>query len=104
MSGLAIALMLISLVLGVVVTLVVALLLTSVLRTARAIDAGAAQVWVTGKLVARNTVHIPALVQTNQIVADIAEGVGAIQLSVQRIATHASRCPGCPSCLTGGGR
>lgn len=104
MSGQAAALMLISLVLGLVVTLVVALLLEAILRTARAIDAGAAQVWVVGKLVARNTVHIPALVQTNQIVADIAEGAGAILLAVQRIAAHAGRCPGCPACLSGGGR
>ncbi len=104
MSGQATALLLISLVLGVVVTLVVSLLLNAILRTARGIDAGAAQVWVVGKLVARNTVHIPALIQTNQMVADIAEGVGTILLAVQRIAAHAGRCPGCPTCLTGSGR
>ncbi len=90
---------------GLVVTLVAALLLTAVLRTALSIDAGARQIWTTGKLVARNTVHIPALIQTNQMVADIQEEAGGILMAAQRILTHAKGCPGCPACLgeAGGG-
>jgi hypothetical protein len=89
----------ISLGLGLVVTLVAVVLLTLVLRTARAIDAGAKQIWTAGKLVARNTVHIPALLQTNQVVADIEEEANGILMAAQRILTHAQGCPGCPACL-----
>ncbi len=104
MSSLATVLMAISLVLAVMVTVVVALLLAAVLRTASGIDSGAAQVWVVGKLVARNTVHITALIRTNQVVADIAEGAGAILHAVHRIGVHAGHCPGCPACLSAGRR
>ncbi len=99
MSGYAAMVTWISLGLGLVVSLVAVLLLTMVLRTARAIDAGAKQIWTAGKLVARNTVHIPALVQTNQVVADIEEEANGILMAAQRILTHAQGCPGCPACL-----
>ena len=99
MSNLAQTLFWISLALGVVVTIVAAALLTLVLRTAQAIDAGAKAVWTTGKLVANNTVHIPALARTNQIAVDILEGAGGILMAAQRILKHAQGCPGCPACL-----
>lgn len=99
MSDLAQTLFWISLALGLVVTVVAAVLLTLVRRTARDIDAGAKAVWTTGKLVANNTVHIPALVQTNQIAVDILEGAGGILMAAQRILKHAQGCPGCPACL-----
>lgn len=99
MSGFVITLWVLSIVVGLVVVVVAAVLLTMVLRTARAIDDGAKQVWTTGKLVARNTVHIPDLRQTNQIAADILEGAGGILFGAQRILTHAQGCPGCPACL-----
>lgn len=99
MSGLATTLWLLSIAVGLVVIVVAAVLLTMVLRTAQAIDGGARQIWTTGKLVARNTVHIPDLRQTNQIAADILEGAGGILFAAQRILAHAQRCEGCPSCL-----
>lgn len=99
MSTLAATLFWVSLGIGVVVTLVAAALLTLVLRTARGIDAGAKEIWTTGKLVARNTVHIADLVQTNQIAADILEGAGGILYNAERILKHAQGCPGCPACL-----
>lgn len=99
MSNLAQTLFWISLAIGVVVTIVAAAMLTLVLRTAQGIDAGAKAVWTTGKLVANNTVHIPALVQTNQIAVDILEGAGGILMAAQRILKHAQGCPGCPACL-----
>lgn len=99
MSSLAVTLWVISLGLGLVVTVVAAVLLTMVLGTARAIDAGAKQIWTAGKLTARNTVHIADLIQTNQVAADILETAGGILLAAQRILAHAEGCPGCPACL-----
>jgi len=99
MSNLAQTLFWISLALGLVVTIVAAIMLTLVLRTAQAIDAGAKAVWTTGKMVANNTVHIPALVQTNQVAVDILEGAGGILMAAQRILKHAQGCAGCPACL-----
>ena len=99
MSNLAQTLFWISLALGLVVTVVAVVMLTMVLRTAQAIDAGAKAIWTSGKLVANNTVHIPALIQTNQIAVDILEGAGGILMAAQRILKHAHGCPGCPACL-----
>lgn len=99
MSNLAQSLFWISLAIGLVVTIVAAAMLTLVLRTAQDIDAGAKAVWTAGKLVANNTVHIPALARTNQIAVDILEGAGGILMAAQRILKHAQGCPGCPACL-----
>ena len=99
MSSFAQTLFWISIALGVVVTIVAVVMLTMILRTARSIDAGAKAIWTEGKLVANNTVHIPALVQTNQIAVDILEGAGGILMAAQRILKHAQGCPGCPACL-----
>lgn len=102
MSQLALTLWWISLAIGLVVVIVAAVLLTMILRTAEQIDAGAKQVWTTGKLVARNTVHIADLIRTNQIAADILETANGILMAAQRIHTHALGCPGCPACLVAG--
>jgi len=99
MSNLAQTLFWVSLALGLVVTIVAAVMLTLVLRTAQGIDAGAKAVWTTGKMVANNTVHIPALIQTNQVAVDILEGAGGILMAAQRILKHAEGCTGCPACL-----
>lgn len=104
MTALALTLWVISLALGVVVIAVAAVLLALVLRTAHQIDAGAKQVWTKGKLVARNTIHIADLKQTNQLAVDILEGAGGILMAAHRIHTHAQSCPGCPACLLGPAR
>lgn len=57
--------------LGLVVIGVVVVLLTAITRTAERIEAGAAEIWRVGKLIANNTVHIPLLVRTNQLTAGI---------------------------------
>lgn len=101
MSTLAVTLWAISLAIGVVVIVVAALLLTLVLRTAGQIDEGARQIWTAGKMVARNTVHVADLKQTNQVAADILEEANGILMAAQRILTHAQSCPGCPACLAG---
>jgi len=104
MSQLAQTLFWISLAIGLLVTVVAGVMLEMVLRTAKQIDGGAKLVWTEGKLVARNTVHITALLQTNQVAADILEEAGGILMAAQRIATHAAGCPGCPACLVQHGR
>lgn len=99
MSSLAVTLWWVALALGLVVTVVAAVLLAATVRVARQINAGAQQIWVTGKLVARNTAQIPLLAQTNQVAADILEGANGILMGAQRIQKHAAGCPGCPACL-----
>ena len=100
MSDLATTLWWTSIGIGLVVTVVAAVLLTMVVRTAQQIDAGAKLIWTEGKMVARNTIHIPDLIQTNQVVADILDGAGAIVMDARRVRAHAERCTtGCPACL-----
>ena len=94
------ALWAISLGIAVVVLIVVAVLLTLILRTAQAIDDGAKQIWVVGKNVANATIQLTQLKQTNQVVADVIEGATGILHNAGRIAVHAHTCNGCPSCVT----
>lgn len=77
-----------------VVTVVVALLLTLVLRTARNIQHTASDIWTTGKMVANNTIHIPLLVDTNRIAGRILETAGKILAGADAIEQHAETCPG----------
>lgn len=73
--------------LGMAVIGAVALLLTILARTAEQIEAGVAEIWRVGKLLANNTVHVPLLVRTNQIVGAIlptADGIAAATARIQR--------------------
>lgn len=93
----------ISLVIGVVVILVVAALLTMIVRTARVIDGAVGQIWVVGQRIANNTVHIPMLHRTNQVVDEILVRAVAIDGAAAAIESHAEGCPGCPQCVRPGG-
>jgi|SRR5919201_1298672 hypothetical protein len=104
MTPLASTLWWISLAIGLVVTIVAAILLVGVIRVAQRIKEGAQAIWTTGKLVARNTAQIPLLIQTNQVAADIAEETNGILMAAGRIQRHAQNCPGCPGCLLGEGK
>ncbi len=75
----------VSLGLGVVVVGAVALLLTTLARTAEKIEAGAAEIWRVGKLIANNTVHIPLLVRTNQVAGEILSATDGIAAATERI-------------------
>ncbi len=86
----------ISLGIGVVVILVVAILLTLIVRTARQINETAGDIWIVGQRIANNTVHIPLLQRTNQIVDGILERASGIDGAAARIEAHAKECPGCP--------
>ncbi len=90
----------ISLVLGLVVTIVVAILLILIRNTARKILAGVHQIWTEGKLVANNTIQIPIyLTVTNQVVSKIYDTAVKIVGGAAAIEQHASVCPGCPACV-----
>ncbi len=80
-----------SLVAGAAVIGVVALLLTALARTAERIETGVAAIWQVGKLIANNTVHIPLLIRTNQIAAEILQAAGGVGNAVERIAHSVSR-------------
>lgn len=89
----------VSIVLLLVVTAVVALLLTLVLRTGRNILGVAGEIWTTGKLVANNTIHIPLLVETNRLAGRILNTAKKIVECASAIEQHAEGCPGCPACV-----
>ena len=90
----------ISLVLGLVVTVVVAILLILIRNTARQINAGVEKIWIEGKLVANNTIQIPIfLTVTNQVVSKIYDTAVKIIGKSAAIEQHAKSCPGCPACV-----
>ncbi len=79
----------ISLGIGLVVILVVAVLLTLIVRTARQIEGAAADIWTVGQRIANNTVHIPLLHRTNQIVEGILKRALGIDGAAAAIERHA---------------
>ena len=90
----------ISLVLGLVVTIVVAILLIQIRNTAKKINAGVEKIWTEGKLVANNTIQIPIfLTVTNQVVSKIYDTAVKIIGKSAAIEQHAKTCPGCPACV-----
>ncbi len=90
----------ISLVLGLVVTIVVAILLIMIRKTARQILEGVHLIWTEGKLVANNTIQIPIyLTVTNQVVSKIYDTAVKIVGGAAAIEQHAGSCPGCPVCV-----
>ncbi len=90
----------ISLVLGLVVTIVVAILLILIRNTARKILGFVQQIWIEGKLVANNTIQIPIYLKvTNQVVSKIYDTAVKIIGGAAAIEQHASVCPGCPACV-----
>ncbi len=79
----------ISLGIGVVVILVVAALLTLIVRTARRINGTVEEIWIAGQRVANNTVHIPLLQGTNQTVdrlLDTAAGIDEAAATIEEAA------------------
>ena len=88
-----------SLALGVVVSLVVALLLWLILLSAQVIEGHVSRIWDVGQRVANNTVHITALYKTNEVAAAILASAVRIDAAAAAIETHAAGCPGCPQCM-----
>ena len=79
---------------GLVVILVVAVLLTLIVRTARQIDGAVSDIWTVGQRIANNTIHIPLLNHTNRVVDDILDRAGGIDGAAAAIEQHALDCPG----------
>jgi K+ transporter len=90
-----------SLVIYLVVLIVVAVLLTMILRTAQAIRGGVSAIWTVGQKVANNTIHIPLLVRTNQVASQILESAKGVVVATAAVKSHAEGCPGCPACVLG---
>ncbi len=84
----------VSIALLLVVTVVVAVLLTLILRSARTIRGVAGEIWTHGKLVANNTIHIPQLIDTNRQAVRILTAARKIVVGANAIEQHASGCPG----------
>ncbi|MGI8498710.1 MAG: hypothetical protein ACR2OG_14120 [Gemmatimonadaceae bacterium] len=90
-----------SLVIFAVVLVVVAVLLTLILRTARDIKTGASLIWNVGQRIANNTVHLALLEKTNAGAAQILESAVGIIGATAAVQAHAADCPGCPACVLG---
>jgi cob(I)alamin adenosyltransferase len=84
----------ISLATGMAVIGVVALLLTVLARTAERIQEVAAQIWQVGQMIANNTIHIPLLVRTNQIIAQVDQATDGIVQATGRIQRAVVNGPG----------
>ena len=94
-----------SLVIFTLVLVVVAVLLTLILVTARKIHGGVSAIWTAGQKVANNTVQLALLHRTNHLAGQILASAGNVASATGAIATHAASCPGCPACvLAAGGR
>jgi hypothetical protein len=82
-----------SLLVGAVVIGVVALLLRTLTQTAEQINAGAAEIWRVGKLIANNTVHVPLLLRTNQVAEELlktSEGIAGATTRISGTVTASS--------------
>lgn len=90
----------VSLVLGLVVIIVVAILLIMIRNTARKILGSVEIIWTQGKLVANNTVQIPIFLSTtNRVISKIYDTAVKIIGGSAAIKQHAEGCPGCPACV-----
>jgi hypothetical protein len=90
----------VSLIIGVVVIGVVAILLGLIKNTAAKINVAAGEIWTQGKLTANNTIQIPLFLSTtNRVVAKIYDSAVNIVGGAKAIQQHAEGCPGCPNCI-----
>ena len=90
----------VSLIVGLVVIGVVAILLGLIKNTAAKIDVAAGEIWTQGKLTANNTIQIPLFLSTtNRVVAKIYDSAVNIVGGAKAIQQHAEGCPGCPNCI-----
>ncbi|CAN5197916.1 hypothetical protein BH18CHL2_BH18CHL2_08640 [soil metagenome] len=78
--------------LGLAVVLVVAIMLIVIIASARRIERAAGDIWIAGKDIAGNTVHIWQLTKTNAtakaihgVALDIAAGAGSIDTRLGKL-------------------
>jgi DICT domain-containing protein len=91
----------VSLVIYAVVVIVVATLLTLILRAARDIRTGVSGIWTVGQQVANNTIHIALLDTTIHVAGEILTCARGIVAGTAALKGHAEGCPGCPACVLG---
>ena len=92
----------ITLVVYAIVLIVVAALLTVILRAARDVRETVAEIWTVGQRVANNTIHVALLDTTNHVAGAILRSAGGIAAGTAALREHAAGCPGCPGCVLGG--
>jgi K+ transporter len=93
----------VTLIIYAVVLIVVATLLTLILRAAKDVRGGVSAIWTAGQQVANNTIHIALLDTTIHIAGEILECAKGIISSTAALRAHAERCAECPTCVTGQG-
>lgn len=79
--------------LALVVTGVVGILLLQIIRTAQAIEAGCADIWVRGQRVANNTIHLAVLHRTQEATERIVGRAGRILGHVKALDAHVNGAP-----------
>ena len=89
---------------GAVVIVVVAILLEAIVRSAGRIRDSLVQVWVVGPMIASNTAQLDLLKRINQVAGETLAAGGRIASGTERILEHANGCPGCPQCVIGWGQ
>lgn len=90
-----------SLIVFTVVLVVVAILLTLILRAARDIAAGVAAIWNVGQRIANNTIHLALLEKTNAGAEAILQSAVGVIKATAAVKDHSAGCPGCPACVLG---
>jgi K+ transporter len=90
-----------SLVVFTVVLVVVAVLLTLILRAARDITAGVSAIWNVGQRIANNTIHLALLEKTNAGAEAILKSAVGVIKATGAVKDHSAECPGCPACVLG---
>ncbi len=85
----------------VVVLVVVAVLLTLILRAAGDIRAGVSLIWNVGQRIANNTIHLALLQKTNAAAEQILGSAVGVIGATAAVETHAAGCVGCPACVIG---
>jgi len=85
------------------VLVVVAGLLTLILRTARKITTGVSLIWNVGQRIANNTIHLALLEKTNAAADRILKSAVGVVGATAAIQAHAADCAGCPACVLGPG-
>lgn len=85
----------------VVVLLVVATLLTLILRAAHDIKGGVSLIWNTGQRIANNTIQLALLEKTNAGAVQILNAAVGVIHATAAVQSHAASCPGCPACVIG---
>ncbi len=85
----------------VAVLVVVAILLTLILRSAREITAGVSAIWNVGQRIANNTIHIALLKKTNVVAGRILGSAVGVVHATAGVQSHAEECSMCPTCVIG---